>query len=112
MIPAVNSSSIDFERKHYVRAILRYLTAIKQQPDSTMAYESIVRANQSLVAAYESVNPAQDAYDSAKREYGDISDVTIAFTNFVRENPDSINADGFVAMIEKLEQVSSRFDNL
>ena len=101
-----------YERENYVGAILRYLMAIEYQQDSARAYTSLVKAHESIIKAYESIDRTHEAFDRAKKEYGEISDATVAFTNFLRDNPDSINSDDFNKMIEKLEEVSSRFNNL
>ena len=108
----INVGNFYYKRKNYVGAILRYLTAIEYQPDSEKAYESLVKAYESIVKAYESKDRTQEALNEAEMKYGEISLAINAFTHFLRVYTDSIRSDDIKDMKEKLEEVSSRFDNL
>jgi len=100
------------KRKNYVGAIQRYLTAIEYQPDSSKAYKSLVKAYQSIVKAYESIDLTKESLERAERECGEIHVARKAFIDFLRINPDSDRYEEFQGIIVKLEEVSSRFDNL
>lgn len=100
------------KRKNYVGAIQRYLTAIEYQPDSAKAHKSLVKAYQSIVKAYESIDLTKESLDRAEGNYGEIHVARKAFIDFLRINPDSEKYEEFQEIIEKLEEVLSRFDNL
>lgn len=108
----IEIGNFNYENRNYARAIQRYLAAMEYQPDSTRAYELVVKAHESLVKACGSVDPKRASHDRVDALDGQISDALEDFSDFMLNNPDSVQMESFTEMIAKLEELSSRFGNL